>query len=53
MSEIQSGQVQGVIRMAQLSKDNCGIEGTIDGLAPRQHFLYIHEFGDLSQGCLR
>ena len=49
-----SGTVaQGVIRMVQLSNDNCVFEGTIDGLTPGQHALAIHEAGDLSSGCDR
>ena len=49
-----SGTVaQGVIRMVQLSNNNCVFEGTIDGLTPGQHALAIHEAGDLSLGCDR
>ena len=30
------------------------IEGTVDGLTPDEdHYIKIHEYGDLSQGCER
>lgn len=30
------------------------IEGTIDGLTPNEeHFLKVHDYGDLSNGCER
>ena len=49
-----SGTVaQGVIRMVQISNNNCVFEGTIDGLTPGQHAIAIHEAGDLSSGCDR
>ena len=30
---------------------SCVVEGTIDGLAPGEHGLALHEAGDVSQGC--
>ena len=61
MSELQGGagwqqgmgSVQGVVRMVQVSPDTCVVEGTVDGLTPGQHGLFIHENGDLSRGCDR
>lgn len=44
--------VQGVIRFAQTSK-GCIIDGTVDGLAPGEHGIHIHECGDISKGCDR
>lgn len=44
--------VRGVIRFSQINNDRCIIDGTVDGLAPKQkHGLAIHEAGDLSEGC--
>lgn len=46
------GPVRGVVRFLQLSKEQCIIEGTIDGLSPGLHGLHVHEFGDLTNSCL-
>ena len=43
--------VQGVTRFVQLDEETCVVEGTIDGLSPGMHGLYVHECGDLSRGC--
>ena len=46
--------VQGVARMIQVDEDLCVVEGTIDGLLPcQQHKLFVHELGDISEGCQR
>ena len=42
---------KGVIRLTQVDAERCVIEGTIDGLAPGEHGLAIHETGDTSMGC--
>ncbi|XP_062616680.1 copper chaperone for superoxide dismutase-like [Saccostrea cucullata] len=44
-------RIQGVIRMVQSNSSNCIIDGTIDGLPHGKHRLFIHELGDISQGC--
>ena len=44
---------KGVVRMVQLNDDTCVFEGTVDGLAPLQHTVAVHEAGDLSAGCDR
>ncbi|KAK3738856.1 hypothetical protein QZH41_015063, partial [Actinostola sp. cb2023] len=46
-----SNGTKGLARFVQVSKDNCVIDGTIDGLCPGLHGIHIHEFGDLSDGC--
>ncbi|XP_003386470.2 PREDICTED: copper chaperone for superoxide dismutase-like [Amphimedon queenslandica] len=47
-----SGPVNGLLRMVQVSSNECVIEGTIDGLTPnKEHLLKIHDHGDLSNGC--
>ncbi|XP_076441554.1 copper chaperone for superoxide dismutase-like [Babylonia areolata] len=48
---IGSQAVKGVVRMAQVSKDKCIFEGTVDGLPPGRHALCVHEKGDVSEGC--
>ncbi|XP_020295228.1 copper chaperone for superoxide dismutase isoform X2 [Pseudomyrmex gracilis] len=42
--------VKGVIRFVQTS-EGCIIDGTIDGLAPGEHGMHVHECGDISKGC--
>nr|CAH7737694.1 unnamed protein product [Callosobruchus chinensis] len=43
--------IQGVVRFVQISPKSCLIDGTVDGLKPGNHGIYVHECGDLSQGC--
>nr|CAI5831451.1 unnamed protein product [Callosobruchus analis] len=43
--------IQGVIRFVQISPNTCLVDGTIDGLKPGSHGIYVHECGDISQGC--
>lgn len=43
--------IQGVIRLVQSNPSKCIIDGTIDGLPEGKHKLFIHELGDISQGC--
>ena len=50
--EIANGPVKGVVRLLQMDEDNCLVEGTVDGLTPGKHGLNVHEYGDLSNGCL-
>nr|CAB3228946.1 copper chaperone for superoxide dismutase-like [Phallusia mammillata] len=52
VAEISGTKVRGVVRMLQLDEQNCLFEGTLDGLSPGEHGLNIHEFGDLSNGCV-
>jgi len=51
VSEMSGCNAIGVVRMVQASEDSCIIEGTLDGLKPGTHGLYVHEYGDLSEGC--
>lgn len=45
---------KGITRMIQLENNKCIIEGTIDGLKPKSlHKLFVHELGNLSEGCER
>lgn len=46
------GTILGIVRFVQLTDDELHIEGTLTGLSPGLHGLHIHEFGDLSSGCL-
>lgn len=43
--------IKGVVRFIQIDPNTCVIDGTIDGLNPGKHGLFIHETGDLSNGC--
>uniref|UniRef100_A0A3B5LLN5 Superoxide dismutase [Cu-Zn] n=1 Tax=Xiphophorus couchianus TaxID=32473 RepID=A0A3B5LLN5_9TELE len=47
-----AGSIQGVVRFLQLSREDCLIDGTIDGLEPGPHGLHVHTLGDLTQDCL-
>lgn len=42
---------KGVIRLTQVDRERCVIEGVVDGLSPGEHGLAIHETGDVSEGC--
>jgi len=42
---------KGVIRLTQVDRERCVIEGVVDGLTPGAHGLAIHETGDVSRGC--
>lgn len=44
-------QIQGVVRLMQISPKLCLVDGTIDGLKPGNYNVSVHECGDLSQGC--
>ncbi|KAB0805487.1 hypothetical protein PPYR_02457 [Photinus pyralis] len=46
-----SKHIQGVVRLAQINPETCIVDGTVDGLRPGEHGLFIHESGDLSKGC--
>ncbi|XP_054712778.1 copper chaperone for superoxide dismutase-like [Uloborus diversus] len=48
VAEFRSQNILGVIRFHQLNQDVCIIDGTVDGLSPREYEINIHEFGDLS-----
>ncbi|XP_064623590.1 copper chaperone for superoxide dismutase-like isoform X2 [Lineus longissimus] len=43
--------VTGMTRIVQLNEDTCLFEGTIDGLLPGEHGVFVHELGDMSEGC--
>ncbi|KAF2893870.1 hypothetical protein ILUMI_12311 [Ignelater luminosus] len=43
--------VQGVVRFVQINQNTCIVDGTIDGLNPGVHGLFVHETGDISRGC--
>ena len=45
--------VQGLVRMTQLSPEQCLIDGTLDGLTSGAHDVKIHLYGDITQGCDR
>jgi len=51
VAEIKGENIKGVIRLSQINKEECLIEGVVDGLTPGSHGLNIHEFGDLTDGC--
>ncbi|VEN56611.1 unnamed protein product, partial [Callosobruchus maculatus] len=42
--------IQGVVRFVQITPKSCLIDGTVDGLKPGNHGIYVHECGDISQG---
>lgn len=49
-------RIKGVIRFTTPTDDvareqGCVVDGVIDGLAPGQHGIHIHENGDISNGC--
>lgn len=48
-----SPNLKGVIRFVQTDSDTCVIDGTLDGLSPGRHGLYVYQCGDLTQGCER
>ena len=45
--------VQGLVRMTQLSPEQCVIDGTLDGLTSGTHDVKVHLYGDITQGCDR
>ena len=47
------GGVRGLVRMVQVTPEQCVVEGTVDGLTPGQHAIQVHQYGDLSDGCAR
>ncbi|XP_033734618.1 copper chaperone for superoxide dismutase-like [Pecten maximus] len=51
MMEAGNTNVKGVVRFVQTDNDTCVVDGTMDGLPPGRHGLFIHECGDLSNGC--
>ncbi|XP_050678799.1 copper chaperone for superoxide dismutase [Leptidea sinapis] len=44
-------RVMGVIRFQQTDEGSLVADGSIDGLAPGEHGLHVHETGDMSEGC--
>ena len=42
---------RGVVRLSQVSGEECVVEGVVDGLSPGLHGLAVHETGDTSEGC--
>ena len=53
VSMIFGDTARGVTRLIQVDPDTCVVEGTVDGLSPGTHGLFIHELGDVSRGCAR
>ncbi|CAG9829116.1 unnamed protein product [Diabrotica balteata] len=53
VSILEAGKVglQGVVRLIQPTPDICIIDGTIDGLEKGSYRAFVHECGDISQGC--
>ena len=51
--EIGGSSTRGVIRMVQTSQSTCVLDGTVDGLPAGKHRLFVHECGDISEGCNR
>lgn len=47
---VGESSVQGVVRFIQTAPNCCIIDGTVDGLQPGDHGLYVHESGDISRG---
>jgi len=45
--------INGVVRFVQINKNECVVDGTIDGLTPGKHGIHVYECGDLSDGCER
>lgn len=45
--------INGVVRFVQINENECVVDGTIDGLSPGKHGIYVYECGDLSSGCER
>ena len=48
-----TGEVKGVIRIAQIDNQHCVLEGTVDGLQPGPHQVRVRQYGDLSEGSSR
>ena len=44
---------KGVVRFVQVDDSTCVIDGTLDGFAPGNYGVYLHEYGDISDGCTR
>ena len=44
--------VNGVVRLMQKSGHKVQIQATFKGLAPGMHGFHIHEFGNLTNGCV-
>ncbi|XP_060082870.1 copper chaperone for superoxide dismutase-like [Ylistrum balloti] len=51
MMEAGNTNIKGVVRFVQTGEDTCVVEGTVDGLPVGKHGLFIHECGDISDGC--
>ncbi|OWF45460.1 copper chaperone for superoxide dismutase-like [Mizuhopecten yessoensis] len=51
MLEAGNPSIKGVVRFVQTDEDTCVVDGTVDGLPPGKHGLFIHECGDISNGC--
>ncbi|XP_069116317.1 copper chaperone for superoxide dismutase-like isoform X1 [Argopecten irradians] len=51
MMEAGNTNIKGVVRFVQTDEDTCVVDGTVDGLPPGKHGLFIHQCGDLSDGC--
>jgi hypothetical protein len=47
------GVGKGVVRFVQVDDSTCVVDGTLDGLSPGKYGVFLHEYGDLSEGCNR
>ena len=48
-----SDGIQGLVRMVQLSPEQCVIDGSVDGLVSGPHDVKVHVYGDITKGCNR
>jgi copper chaperone for superoxide dismutase len=47
------GVGKGVVRFVQVDDSTCVVDGTLDGLSPGKYGVFLHEYGDISEGCNR
>ena len=52
LKEDGNSGVNGVVKMLQKDGADIEISGTITGLTPGLHGFHIHEFGNLTNGCV-
>lgn len=45
------GVGKGVVRFVQVDDSTCVVDGTLDGLSPGKYGVFLHEYGDISEGC--
>ena len=44
--------VKGLVKLTHTQGQKCKISAEISGLTPGQHGFHIHQFGNLTQGCV-